>query len=387
VGLQNRNFARAANQSTTNIRFGIELGNGNLVQTRQFVLSHNIYFPRPVPNIKWIPLKLRDNFRTVLSLNAANTERKDLFNLTTFNASWGYEFQYKNKLVSIRLPNFEYSSLKRRPLLDTLFKYNPSLSNIFTDGFISSIAATVTINGGKNKNINLFRSNIEASGLVAGLVRSKFLDDNLYRFIKADIEFTRKIVYSKNALALRLFAGVGYELSSTVNPLKKNNLPFFKQYFAGGPNSMRAWQLRRLGPGSVVKPFSGINGVFERYGDVQLEANVEYRFPLFKVAGVQINGAMFTDAGNIWLLKNNAGAPEEVFNFSRLGNDLAIGSGFGVRIDFDFFLVRLDFAHKVKDPSPSPDKAILQNKWFGYVEKDFFRGTQFQLAISYPFIL
>ncbi|HEX4877816.1 MAG TPA: BamA/TamA family outer membrane protein [Chitinophagaceae bacterium] len=387
LGLQNRNFAMAANQSSTNMRFGIEVSNGSLVQTRQFVLSHNIYFPRPIPNTRWIPTKFKDNFRSVLSFNAANTERKDLFNLTTFNASWGYEFQYKNKLFSIRLPNFEYSYLKRRPLLDTLFKYNPSLSNIFTDGFISSIAASMTINGGKNKNINLFRTNMEASGLVAGLVKNKFLDDNLYRYIKVDAEFTRKIVYGKNALALRLFGGVGYELNSTVNPQKKNNLPFFKQYFAGGPNSMRAWRLRRLGPGSVVKPFSGTNGVFERYGDVQLEANAEYRFPLFKIAGVQINGAFFTDAGNVWLLKKNAGLPEEVFQFSRLGKDIAIGSGMGVRIDFDFFLVRLDFSHKVKDPSPTPDKASLQNKWFGYVQKDFFRGTQFQLAISYPFIL
>ena len=175
------------------------------------------------------------------------------------------------------------------------------------------------------------------------------------------------------------------------NEKKRNNLPFFRQYFAGGPNSMRAWALRRLGPGSVVKDFDGITGFSDRFGDVQLEANIEYRFPLGKLFGIKINGAVFTDMGNIWYLKKGPPSigrlPEEVFNFSRLGTDLAIGSGVGIRVDFDFFVVRFDASHKVKDPSPSTDREYLKNKWFGYVQKDFLRGTQFQLGISYPFIL
>ena len=76
--------------------------------------------------------------------------------------------------------------------------------------------------------------------------------------------------------------GIGYELGSTENPAKRNNLPFFKAFFAGGPNSMRAWQLRRLGPGSLVENFDGTTGTPERFGDVQLEGNIEYRFHLFK---------------------------------------------------------------------------------------------------------
>ena len=189
----------------------------------------------------------------------------------------------------------------------------------------------------------------------------------------------------RNAVALRAFAGVGYELSSTVDAEKKNNLPFFKQYFAGGPNSMRAWALRKLGPGSAIKDFK-LNP--ERYGDVQLEFNAEYRFPLGKPLGVKLNGALFTDIGNVWFLKDAPGRlPEEIFNFSRLGKDLAVGAGIGFRIDFNFFVVRFDISHKLKDPSPPIDKAYLQDKWFGYVKKDFYQGTQLQLGISYPFIL
>jgi outer membrane protein assembly factor BamA len=399
VGLQNRNFARAANQAVTNVRYGLETGKNSItrtsfIQTRQISLSHTIYFPRAIPNLRIIPEKFRDNFRTSLSLNTAITERKDLYNLNTINASWGYEFKWKKKFISLRFPNIEYSSLKSKPTLDSIFLKNPSLKNIFSDGFISSIIAGVTINGGKKKNLNLFRANVEESGLLTGLIKNnKFLDSNLYRFIKVDAEFARKIQFRKTSIAIRLFTGVGYELNSTVDPNKKNNLPFYKSYFAGGPNSMRAWGLRKLGPGSIIKDFDA-NGIPERYGDMQIEANFEYRFPITKISDVKINGALFTDMGNIWFLKkaagDSAGTPEAVFNFSHLGRDLAIGAGVGLRIDFDFFVLRFDYAYKIKDPSPSVGNAALQNKWFGY--KIFGKtrqteATKFQLGISYPFIL
>lgn len=386
-GIENRNFAKRANQSNTNVRFGIELGNNtgeSFVQTQQVALSHNIYFPRPILINKLLSDKMKENARTLFSFNVANTDRKDLYNLNTFNSSFGYDFQKNKTLITIRYPNIEFSNLNPRPQLDSIFKKNPSLRNIFTDGFIESMIGGFTITGGRNKNTNIFRMNGEMSGLLTALVKNNsFLDSNLYRFLKLDAEFTRKIQYNKSAIALRLFTGVGWEFNSTANPLKKNNLPFFKQYFSGGPNSMRAWGLRRLGPGSLVKEFVDSSGIPERYGDIQLEGNVEYRFPLLNIAGVQVNGAFFTDVGNIWLLKKQAGPPEEVFNLSRLGKDLAVSLGTGLRIDFNFFILRFDFAYKVKDPSPTPENAALQNKWFAY---RFLKGTQFQLGVKYPFI-
>jgi outer membrane protein insertion porin family len=386
VGLQNRNFGRAANVATTSIRYGIELSDSSFIQTQQFSVSHNIYFPRLVPRMKWIPKKYKENLRTSFSFNAGNTERKDLFNLTTINGSWGYEFQSKNTLFSLRLPNIEYSYLKPRQKLLDLFISNPSLKNIFTDGLISSILAGITVNGSKNKTQSILRANAEISGLLSGLISNKFLDDNLYRFIKLDAEIIRKMKFRKSSLVLRYFTGVGYEFGSTANPLKRNNLPFFKQYFAGGPNSMRAWGLRKLGPGSSVTAFKGTGSIPERYGDVQVEGNIEYRFPLVKLFGINVEGALFTDIGNIWFLKKAANplVPESVFNFSRLSKDLAVGIGTGFRIDFSFFVVRLDYSYKAKDPSPSPANSGLQNKWFGY---KLGKGNQFQLGISYPFIL
>jgi outer membrane protein assembly factor BamA len=145
---------------------------------------------------------------------------------------------------------------------------------------------------------------------------------------------------------------------------------------------MRAWRLRRLGPGSTVKDF----GQFpDRFGDVQLEFNTEYRFRLMTVAGTKVESALFVDAGNVWFLKKNAGSADEVFNFSRLGKDIAVGAGTGLRLDFSFFLIRVDYAWKIKDPSPDPANIASQNKWF-YGLKQPLKG-QLQIGINYPFSL
>jgi outer membrane protein assembly factor BamA len=391
LGLQNRNFARSASQAVTNIRIGIETGKDTatdikFIQTRQLSLNHTISIPRPIPRLNRLPEKIRTSFRTVLGFNASLTERRQLYDLRTINGSWGYEFQWDKKFITLRFPNIEYSSFKPRQRLLDIFANNPSLKNIFADGFISSMRASVRTTGGRNKHVNVFNFNAEVSGLLSGLIKNDFLDSNLFRFIKADAEFAHKINVNRSALVLHAFAGIGYEFNSTVNENKKYNLPLLRQYFAGGPNSMRAWGLRKLGPGSFIKDF-GTTGLPDRYGDLQLEANIEYRYPMFRLFGFPVEGALFTDIGNIWYVKNapSGRQGEEVFSFNRLGKDLAVGVGTGFRIDLSFFVIRLDYSIKAKDPSPSPDKLDVQNKWFGY--KRWRDADQFQLAISYPFIL
>ncbi len=402
-GLQNRNFARRANLATTNLRIGVETGRDTatdikFIQTRQISLSHNIYFPRAIffNGIRKffnrsIKPENRNNVRTILSLNGSITERRELYNLNSLNGSFGYETKLRKWPIAARW-NIEYSSLSAKQKLLEIFDNNPSLKRVFNDGLITSIIINTGTTGGKGKTVNSLKLNGELSGF-PGIIRNDFFDTNLYRFIKLDAELIRKISFNKSALVLRLFAGVGYEFNSTVNPNNRYNLPFFRQYFAGGPNSMRAWGLRKLGPGSIVDNF-GTTGQPDRYGDMQLEGNIEFRFPLANVSGIKINGALFTDIGNIWYIKQNPDNQVDkdgIFKFNNLARDLAIGTGIGFRFDFDFFVVRLDASHKVKDPSPPTDKQYLQNKWFGYINntgnKDFLKGSRFQLGISYPFIL
>lgn len=405
VGLQNRNFLRSANLATTNVRYGIELGGINsnqFIQTQQISLSNSILFPRFIfPGMRGFRNSFHGNIQSILSLNAANTERRTLFNLTSFNTSWGYDFAWHSKTYSlnsrtynlgIKFPNIEYSYLKRRQRLDSLIAINPSIRNLFSDGLITSVITNFSMpwNSRNGRSLNVLRLNMEESGLLTGLVKNEFIEDQLYRFIKFDAEFAKLFkISAKSALVLRGFGGVGYEMESTPNPEKRASLPFFKQYYSGGPNSMRAWQLRRLGPGSTVKYFENKGNatgeliVPDRFGDVQLEANIEYRHPVLNIAGIPINGAVFTDIGNVWLLKKNAGLPQERFSLSRLGNDIAIGSGAGLRVDFSFLVIRLDYAYKVKDPSPDGNNAAYQNRFFAY---PFFKGSQLQIGIGYPFI-
>jgi outer membrane protein assembly factor BamA len=386
AGVQNRNFAKGANIANTNIRYGIELGSANskqFIQSKQVSFSHNIYFPRFIPNTRKIPERLRDNIRSLFAFSATNTERRFLYNQTTVNGAWGYEYQRRNILLTVKVPNIEYSYLIKRDSLLKLIEFNPSLANIFTDGFISSIVTNLTISGGKNNRLNVMRINLEEAGLLTGLIPSSFLDSELYRFVKLDFEFAQLFRRPKSSFAIRFFAGAGYEFNFTKNPEKRNNLPFFKEYFSGGPNSMRAWGIRRLGPGSTIKGFTGQGSTPDRYGDLQLEINGEFRFPLFTPFGIKVNGALFTDIGNVWFLKGMGHDPDEVFKLSRLGKDIAIGAGVGARVDLNIFVIRFDYSYKVKDPSPTPENAALQNKWFGY---RFFKGDQFQLGIGYPFI-
>ena len=381
LGLQNRNFARAANQSTTTLRYGIEINaNQNLLQTQQVSLGHNIFFPRFIPRLKNTPEFLKDrNIKTSLSVSTDITDRKDFFNLSRFNTSWGYELNWKNKLLSIRVPNIEYSYLVRRDTLNELIKNNVSYKYIFNNGLITSTIAKYIVSYSKTNKTSQVRLNGEVSGFLLGYFSSKFLDSNLYRFRKFDAEYRQTIKIRRKAFAWRVFAGIGFSSPRFAEDSLNFYLPFFRQYYGGGANSMRAWGLRKLGPGSTIKSF-GRTIAPDRFGDIQLEANAEYRFFIADINGVAINSALFTDMGNVWFRRYNPDFPEGEFKLNKLWKDIAIGLGTGLRVDFGFLNIRLDYAYKVKDPSP--DDIIKQNKWF----YDWKLGNgQFQLGVNYPF--
>jgi len=227
---------RASNQSTTNVRFGTEFSASKgeqFIQTKQASLGYSIYFPRNIPKMKFMPERFRDNFRTVLSFNVANTDRKDLFNLTTLTGSWGYDFSWRNrrqnttKALSVKIPNVEYNFLTKRDSLIKLIQKFPSLRYIFNTGLVVSLSTNFNIIKERKKSADIFRVNFEESGLLIGLVKTKVFD-SLYRFVKLDADFGHKIRISrKSELVTRLFAGIGFELNSPSED-KSKYLPFFK---------------------------------------------------------------------------------------------------------------------------------------------------------------
>ena len=379
VQLINNNFGRSANKSATTARYSTELDTrGEFVKTIQTSISHTIVFPKPIPNLNWIPNRFRDNFRTNLTFSLANTERKDFFNLTSLNAAWGYSTQWQNKSAYIRLPNIEFAHIIQRDSLIEFLDSNQSLKTVFPEnGLVFSLQAGFSIRGGKGRATQIFRVNFEESGLLASQVNIKFFD-SLFKFIKIDAEFIRNMQFGKKSLILRGYVGAGLSMATRERPTNPQ-MPFFKQFSAGGAYSMRAWGLRLLGPGSTLKTREEAS---IRFGDFQFETNAEYRFPLVKLWGYDFSSCFFTDIGNVWFLRKNPDFPDGNITADKFLKDLAVGIGTGLRMDFDFLKVRLDYGLKVKNPSPEPYNAAGQNKWF----YDFNPlGGIVQVGINYPF--
>ena len=150
-------------------------------------------------------------------------------------------------------------------------------------------------------------------------------------------------------------------------------MPYVEQYYSGGANSIRAFVARSLGPGDY-KP-EVINGLIDQTGDIKLEGNIEYRFPFSKT----LKGAIFIDAGNVWLLNEDESRPGADFKFGTFVNQLALGTGFGLRFDFNFFVMRTDFGLPLRTPY-----ATETGHWLT-TTREVFSGTIFNLAIGYPF--
>ncbi len=386
LSLQNRNFARAAAQTNTTLRYGTELSVGNnqpFVASRQASVGYNIVFPKIIPHFSFLPERFREA-KTILAFNLANTQRINLYNLTTFNASWSYELQRRNKFYAVKIPNIEYSLLDAKSKLKEIFLQNPGLKNIFNDGLVISVVGSFTLNEVTKKHINTFKANLEVSGFLPSLIKSDFIQKNLYRFVKPDAEFKRVMKTGTSDFVVRIFTGIGIpvKIDTGNNEFRSQYLPFFKAYSAGGPNSMRGWGLRRLGPGHTLKYVSEFP---DRFGDIQFEANLEYRFFLFQLFGFKFNGAMFTDIGNVWFLHKNPDFPGGEFTFSSFLKDLGIDAGTGIRLDLGFFLVRLDYALKVHNPTPEPVNQDVQNRYFYNWNGKYLIGGVLQFGVTYPF--
>lgn len=382
VSFANRNAYRESIQTNTNARFGVEFGS-EFIQTLQTNLSHTVYFPRLIVPFGLNPLKAASisNERTILNINGAYTIRREIFDVLSINTSWGYEWSAQKFNFQVIPLNIEYTKLNGKDSLGRLIEKIPSLRFAFNDGFVIGMIGAMNRSWSRRKNVSSFNIRIEESGALFGLIKN-LERNNLFRFIKADIEYKHLINYKRSAIALRAFAGYGF-VYGYKGDQQERILPFFKAYFAGGPYSMRGWQVRRLGPGSSLLYDTSNLGANDRFGNMKLEFNAEYRFDVTTIAGVKVKSALFTDIGNIWGVEFRDQAatqkiPEASFRLSRLYRDLAVAGGTSLRFDFDFFLIRLDWAYKLKNPS----YADINGGWF---HKISLNNGQFQLGINYPF--
>ncbi len=196
-------------------------------------------------------------------------------------------------------------------------------------------------------------------------------------FQKLSLDLSYYVPIGKRGkLVYRLAGGVGFPRENF-----SEALPFEKSFFSGGANGMRAWRARSLGPGSFLDD----DNSYDKIGDLQIEANFEARFPLIS----WIEGAFFVDAGNIWLLNDDPLRPGGKFKKDLFLSEIAIGSGLGLRMDFDFFIVRMDLAIPIKNPSvPINDFNRVNGRWIfdgNFSDRKEFHQLQFNLGIGYPF--
>ncbi len=198
-----------------------------------------------------------------------------------------------------------------------------------------------------------------------------FFNTEFSQFIRSDINLTyHQVVDENNSFAYRLFVGVGYPYGNS------RALPFEKRYFTGGANGIRAWQARSLGPGSYYVAYESFPN---RTADIKLEANFEYRFRMVW----KFEGALFVDCGNIWSIPGIDDRKGTIFKWNKFYEQIAIGSGLGIRMNLGFFVLRTDFGYKIFDPAINPNEPY--RPWVPLKQKFKITDITFNFGIGYPF--
>ncbi|WP_188467339.1 BamA/TamA family outer membrane protein [Marivirga lumbricoides] len=309
-------------------------------------IGGELTFPRLIA-----PGKLESRFRYSVPRTKANLSydllrRVKLFTLHSFLAELGYQWKgnayvtHTINPISINVINLSKSTAE----FDSILSNNQLLQSSFDQQFIAGLNYSFEYNKLiRAEKVSRFYVlfNADFAGNTISLVKKiggesgpeqEFLGQQYAQYSKLDVDVRHYLnIGEESHFVSRIFAGFGFPYGNS------ESLPYSKQYFSGGPNSVRAFRIRSLGPGSFVPEESGSRGAFfDQAGDIKLEANLEYRFPLVSV----LKGAVFTDAGNVWL-KN--GGPTKEFSKNWI-DQVAVGAGIGLRVDIEFFVIRLDVA-------------------------------------------
>ncbi|WP_272985379.1 MULTISPECIES: translocation and assembly module lipoprotein TamL [Leeuwenhoekiella] len=342
----------------------------------QLGLSGKLIFPRML-----FPVEISKNYfkydipKTKIELGIAYLNRTQLFTLGSVESKFGYIWQ-ANKYVTheINPVSINYVSLANTTEeFETILDENPFLRSSFDQQFISGLTYSFIYNGmvdtGKTHQFYL-NTNFETAGnslsLIAGGERPQSIFGLEYaQFVRLDTDIRYHFNFAKNQkIATRLFAGWGVPYGNS------DVIPYSKQYFSGGPYSVRAFRTRSLGPGTFQPENSETFSYYDQTGNLRLEANLEYRFPLISL----LQGAVFVDAGNVWNTTDNEALEGDTFT-SDFMNQLGIGGGFGMRVDIQNFVIRLDLAAPFHDPSLAEGQ-----RWSWDFENPILN-----FAIGYPF--
>lgn len=389
---QNKNLFRGGELFNIKLKGGLQIQRvvgvsngeneifGTPFNTLEFGPEASLEFPRFLLPVNLENFSKRSNPKTIIN-TAFNFQQRPEYSRNLIQGAFSYswsETQFKKHYITPFNISFVKLDLTNDFKNTIIAENNPFLLNAYTDHFISAIQYSFMFNNqelNRIKNYEYLKFNFETSGNMLSTYNRltdapkdpvngsyKFVGVRYAEYIKSEIDVRFYQQSRASSIVERINLGVGVPYGNL------DVLPFEKSFFGGGSNGIRAWPARRLGPGSLVD--SLLNSA-NQIGELKIEANLEYRFDITKL----FKGAFFVDAGNIWILKEDVKRPNAEFNYKRFYDDLAIGVGFGLRLDFSFFIFRFDVATPLKDPSkPDPKRYQIEIK-----------KTTLNLGIGYPF--
>ena len=385
----NRNLFRGSEQLSIQLRGAYEAITGlegyQDQNYQEYSVEGKVVFPRFMAPFLSSSFRKRQTANSELSVSWDLQNRPE-FHRRVFSTAWRYRWTEPRHHLAWRFDlldlNYVYmpwiSETFKRDYLDDVDNRNAILRYNYEDLFIMKIGFGLTYSDG----VDAIRLNVESAGnLLSGFSKTlgfkinaqgqrTFLNIAYAQYAKFDFDYTRLIRFDdRNALALHADLGVAYPYgNSTV-------LPFEKRYFSGGANSVRGWGVRELGPGGY-KGNDGRIDFINQTGDLKFDLNAEYRTSLFW----KFEGALFVDAGNIWTLRNYADQPNGQFKIDKFYKQIAAAYGMGIRLNFDYFILRFDMGMKAINPAyESGDEhwAIIHPK----LSRDF----AFHFAVGLPF--
>jgi outer membrane protein assembly factor BamA len=386
---QNRNLFKGSEMLSVQLRGAYEAIRGLEGYSNQdffeYSLEGRLSFPRFI-----VPFLSSDFRRGIIASSEVSllydSQDRPEFLRRVLSAGWHYQWKPQNSFHSYRMDlidlNYVFmpwiSQTFREEYLDNTSNSNAILSYNYEDLLIMKIGFGYAYNNGRTA----LKTNLETAGNLLdfyahtfdtsqnSLGQSVVFNIAFAQYVKADVDFIHRLYEGDNSqLVFHVGLGVAYPYGNS------RVLPFEKRYFAGGANSVRGWSVRSLGPGSYKDKDGRINFITQT-GDMKLDLNLEYRSHLFW----KFNGALFLDAGNIWTLRYYPEQEGGQLKLSRLLDDMAVGYGLGLRLNFDYFILRFDLGMKAVNPAYEDD-----DTQYPLIHPKLSRDLAFHFAVGLPF--
>lgn len=383
VGVTNKNLFGGGEQLNVSLTGSYEWQTGrnrnSLFNSYEFGIKTSLSFPRLLAP-RFIPRRRRVLNWTRLSLDTEILNRPHYFKMAQFNAAMTYDWQATRYASnSLTVGKITYTKLLNTTVeFDSIMSENLAVAQSFQNQFVPQIAYSYTYDRRLNKNnsINWQFTVQEAGNICWALWELAGSDGEKRMFNTPFSQFIKgytQLVYNhrlgrEHWLVSRLATGVAHAYGNSTQ------VPYSEQFYVGGANSVRAFTVRSIGPGSYRVPNATANDYFDQTGTFKFEMNMEYRFPIYGM----FKGAMFVDAGNVWLLKGDSQRPGGTLRSSSFFRDLALGTGLGLRLDIGMLVVRGDLGIGIHAPYDTGKS--------GYYNMTSFKDSlAFHLAIGYPF--